>query len=568
MKHQAEPPDSARSGENTGSFQRSISGRVLSERFLVLEDLTEKPIGDTFVVYVVKDLKEFCNKVVLKLASAPPDSLIELGPSFPQVCEGLIRLHHPAIEQILETGKLFDGRPYAVARIHEGKRLSSLIGSENRLELSQIASIVEQVGDALAAAHSKGILHCDLRPFNILVTDETAPGDVRIINFGSAWPIDSRGESLARLGMDCESLFYAAPELYSTLGHRSAASDIFSLSVLTYRLVTGKLPFAGIDRRELLEAMSASIFERPSEMRTDISLQTENLLLAGLQFEPAGRPRNIEDFGSRLADSLRPPLRGLVDVEPEPVEAAADEVVQAAALDLTPVPEIESRIPFTTARVRRQTTSPVSDRAVAWTLITLLLAGALSIPIAQILFREAETSAAAETMIQRPAGDSARHQLKFWLEPDTAGPANRTRQAADSRDRLLPLNLVVDAAGSAYLFKEFTDAAGSTSYQLIYPLAAAAAAVEPGKPLRATASAAEDTRAIWIVWTATKNGDIESIRNSVAENAVVPEEHARRLRHFLERNRNLHLTVTAGVDGQTILDGIGEKIIYRVDVGK
>ncbi len=563
MKQFLVPPDNLRPDERSDQQWLSINGRVLSERFLVIDDLTDPAVGSGFSVYLVKDLREFCRKVILKSAPPPLDDLIDQGPSFPQVCEVLKGLDHPAIENIIETGKLFDGRSYALAGCHRGIRLSSVLEGGTRLELSRIARIIEQSADGISAAHRKGILHCDICPSNILLTDEKEPDDLRIMNFGSAWPIDSRGERLSTLDMESESIYYAAPELHSNLGHRSAASDIFSLAALAYRMITGNPPFTGTNRRTLVEAMSAGTFARPIELRTDVSLTTENLLLTALQFEPAWRPQNIEDFGYRLANSLRPVPKGIITA---PVETA--QAVEEPAVIESNVPVQLSGgddIPFAAAPaiVTRSRASIVPDRTIAWALIILLLAGALSIPIAQNLFYESTTSAAVGTMLERPASESSRRQLKLWLERENGNAANRLRPT-DLSVRPLTLNLTTDSSGYAYLFKEFADSNGGISYQVVHPEARATAAVEVGKPIGVSTLASEGINGLWVVWTAARNEDIESITASAADNAVVPEEEARKLRHFLERNRNLRLSV-AEIDGQTILDGIGDRIVYRLE---
>lgn len=573
-----QPKDFPAREEGPETSESSASGRIighiLHERFLVERDLTDQSLGGGFSAFLVKDLKNYCREAILKLSRSVPDDSGADGPSLKEVSDALARLRHPNIEEIVETGRFADGRPFILTPPYAATSLDGLIAPGKRLELEGIAQLVEQVADGLSAAHSKGVLHCDLRPANILVpAGEIGANDIRIVNFGSAWPLDVRGESLVNVASGSDSLHYAAPELLVKLGHRSTASDIYSLSVLVYRLVTGTIPFEALDRAGLLDLINAGRPVPPTEMRTDLSDEAEKLVLAGLDFEPARRPQDVGEFALRLVRMLRPP-KGLPllevpvivdEVEPEPPKPEARKMILEQPRVLTPIAETRDRHPAYPASQR----PPVSDRAVAWALIILLMAGALSIPIGQTFLREKTTAAAVDTMADRPAEDTEPHRLRYWFEPKGGAPYQHYSSGGASEQ----VAFASDSPGHAYVFYEFAGGDGRPSYEMRFPAAdatEAAKGVEANKPVKpSTPLGVQQPKAIWIVWTAGRNSDLESVLGHVKDGAIADDDDRRRLRHFLERNRNLRVQMSIDQQtGQTILECSGDRIVHRIELSE
>lgn len=552
-----------------------VIGRILHERFLVERDLTDHSLGGGFLVFFVKDLKNYCREAILKLTRFVNDDSGADGPSILGISHALERLGHRNIEEFLESGRFANGRPFMLTKPYRATSLDRLIKNGKRLELEEIADLVEQIADGLAAAHGKRILHCDLRPSNILVpAGDIGAGNVKIANFGSAWPIDVRGESLENLEPNSESLHYAAPELLVKLGHRSPASDIYSLSVLVYRLLTGSVPFLAADRAGMLEIINAGDLARPTESRTDISRQAADLVLAGLSFEPAYRPQKIDDFALLLIRSFRPP-RGI----PVPPISDASEVDPGVRLDEAEQIPVEEpplallanekiRQTFTANQIDQGTTVP--DRIVAWALIILLMAGALSIPIGQTLLNKGTEAAAIDTIAGRPVETSRRHELRYWFEPNgKKGVPYRNNFAGGGTPGL---SFASNSPGFAYVFYEFIGEEGRPDYVLGFPAPESAEAwkgIEVNKAVRSMLPREISAKSVWIIWTAGKNSDLESIRGSVKDGAVTNEDDRRRLRHFLERNRNVRLEVkNDDHSGQTVLGSSDDKIVHRIELGE
>ncbi|MCC6328337.1 MAG: protein kinase [Acidobacteria bacterium] len=547
-------------------------GTVLYGRFLIEKDLSDPSMGGGFTSLRVKDLKEYCREAVLKISVSSPEGLDTEGPTITDVAAALNRLAHPNLEDFHETGRFANGRPFALTSVYDtATPLNRFAAEDRRLELSVIAQLVGQIVSGLGAAHAKGILHCDLRPANVLVPEgDLEQNSLKIINFGSAWPVDARGESLCRLRPGAESLHYAAPELLVALGHRSPVSDIYSLAVLIYRLVTGVLPFAGDERKSQLNAIHGGLPEPPGDRRTDLSSQAWGLILAGLQFEPALRPQHIQDYGRRLRDALSPPRGIIVRADgPQQIAGSSHETDGPASSKIAesePAPLFEKYIASTATAVTSAGRPGISERTLAWGLIILLIAGSLSIPIVQIALKGRTEAAQIEPAPSRPPIRKTGFRLRYWFESsrlpfrDTPGPDSGTG------DRLV---FVADAGGEAYIFSEFNGDDGRPSYRLIFPASGQVAAdASTGPEKAARAAAVPSAGLIWIVWMPGVDNDLRSILAAASpEGNITTDDGRRLLRHFLERNRGLGLTERSDPStGEMSLEGSAGKIVYRLDL--
>jgi len=179
----------------------------------------------------------------------------------------LAALEHPAIARVVDGGELEDGTPYLVMEWIEGEAITRYC-HRHRLDLPGRLNLFCRVCEALSLAHERGVVHRDIKPGNVLVN---AAGDPKLIDFGIAKRLiaddDEPEMPETRFGMQLMTPEYASPEQVRG-GEVGPASDVYSLGVLLYELLTGMRPYqlAGLSPAEIERAVCDSIAVRPSAM--------------------------------------------------------------------------------------------------------------------------------------------------------------------------------------------------------------------------------------------------------------------------------------------------------------
>ena len=226
------------------------------------------------------------------------------------------KLTHPNTVTIFDYGR--DGDIYYIAMEYiQGRTLYRILREEGPLRESRVGRIMSQVCRALREAHQLGVIHRDMKPANIAVLDAGDEADrVKVLDFGLVKEVAEDKEDLTQEGMFMGSPKYMAPE--QILGNPvSAASDIYSLGIVAYELLTGKVPF---DKGASVKTMMAHVNEDPPAIRSmydglELSDELEAILERCLLKNPEDRfadmdalLRALSLLGGNLTDSLVNPL--------------------------------------------------------------------------------------------------------------------------------------------------------------------------------------------------------------------------------------------------------------------
>ncbi len=256
---------------------------LLGDRYELLEKVGE---GGMAIVYKARDrkLNRFVAVKVLKDSFKENEEIIR---KFKKEAQAIATLSDPNIVNVLDVGNQ-DDMNYIVMEFIEGKTLKKIIQERGHLPNEVAIRIAIKVASALACAHKNNIVHRDIKPHNILVTAE---GVVKVTDFGIAKSMDS--STLAHTNTIMGSAHYFSPE--QAKGHTiSPKSDIYSLGVVMYEMLTGKVPFTG----ETAVSIAIKHLQEPPipphELRPDIPAIVEAIVLKAMDKNPDNRFSSTE----------------------------------------------------------------------------------------------------------------------------------------------------------------------------------------------------------------------------------------------------------------------------------
>jgi serine/threonine protein kinase len=269
--------------------------------------LNEIGRGGMGVVYLADRADgEYHKRVAIKLiTSARPESHLEqpgLNQRFRRERQILAQLEHPGIARLLDGGATPSGEAYFVMEYVEGPPLLAWC-DEHQLPIGQRLKLFLSVCDAVAYAHQKLIVHRDLKPGNILVTPS---GDPKLLDFGLARVLDSDTDTeITQAGPAPMTVAYASPE--QIRGERqTVASDVYSLGVILYELLTAHRPYqlANASFAEAIRATCEQEPTAPSHFNRRLSGDLENILLKALAKDQRLRYPTVDEFAADLRRHL------------------------------------------------------------------------------------------------------------------------------------------------------------------------------------------------------------------------------------------------------------------------
>lgn len=229
----------------------------------------------------------------------------------------IARLDHANIVSIYDFSE-YEGNPYLVMKYVEGETLEDRL-EDQKLSLNEVARVLRPVAEALAYAHGQNILHRDVKPSNIILGTN---GTVYLTDFGLA-RLAASGSSTMSQGAMIGTPHYISPE--QALGNKTldARTDVYSLGVVLYELVVGRVPYAGDTPFSIVHDHIYSPLPAPSTINAAVSPAVEAVLVRAMAKDPADRFQTtlalIEAFEAAIADGDAPAVPTAQRREPAPV---------------------------------------------------------------------------------------------------------------------------------------------------------------------------------------------------------------------------------------------------------
>ena len=278
-------------------------GSFLSDRYEILSKVGAGGMSD---VYKAKDhiLSRFVAIKVLKQEFSEDSSFVT---KFRAEAQSAAGLEHPNIVNIYDVGSE-NGLYYIVMEYVEGITLKTYIEKKGQLSFKESASIAIQVARGIEAAHNKNIIHRDIKPQNIIISTE---GKVKVTDFGIAKATSSNTISSDVMG----SVHYASPE-QARNGFVDGRSDIYSLGIVMFEMVTGRVPFDGETTVAVALQHLQEEIARPSKYAPDLPISFEKIILKCTQKTPDRRYQTIEELLADIRRSLAHPDEDFVTIAP------------------------------------------------------------------------------------------------------------------------------------------------------------------------------------------------------------------------------------------------------------
>ena len=264
-------------------------GQIIKERYEII-----KLLGEGGMSYVYKAIdKQLQREVAIKTLKPTYVEQEKFVERFKREAQTAANLNHPNIVQIFDWG--IGEEPFFVMEYIEGNTLTDIIANKRTISMSDILFIGAQVSSGLQAAHTKGLVHRDIKPGNIMITPE---GKVKVTDFGIV-SLQNEESDITKTGSILGTASYISPE--QAQGKPvSKESDLYSLGTVLYELITGRPPFIGDTPIATATKHITDKPEKLSSYRSDVSKGIENAIQKLLHKYPKDRYKNAEDLRAVL----------------------------------------------------------------------------------------------------------------------------------------------------------------------------------------------------------------------------------------------------------------------------
>lgn len=356
---------------------------ILNDRYQLEE---RHGSGGMAMVYRAHDLM-LERTVAIKLLRADFSSDPDFRERFRQEAKAAANLSHPNIVTVHDFG-LDSGRLFIVMEYVPGTDLKSIIQQNGRFSVEEAVELIVQACAGIGYAHRAGLVHCDIKPQNMLVTPDKR---LKVVDFGIA-------RALASIAPDEKSdVVWGSPQYFSpeqaSGGAPSPASDVYALGIVMYEMLTGQLPFSASSPEELARLHREMPPPSPSRLNPNVPYQLEQILLKVLSKEPSARYRTADQLGRVLVTFSQ--ASSVIDPVPTPAfpQPTLPDLNQISSTQAATEPWInvsdEPSPPFQPPAIRRSEfefgkskemrTSPLDIDWVTWILglIALVAVGGL-----------------------------------------------------------------------------------------------------------------------------------------------------------------------------------------------
>lgn len=505
----------------------TLVGTTIDQKYLIERALGQGGIGK---VYLARDVTLHNRPVVIKVLLGGSVKDTYLVKKFRQEVEALARLDHPGVVSVLGAGELPDGEPYIVMQYVNGVTLRSQILIEG-MNLERAAEILRQIGAALDDVHEKGIFHRDLKPENIMLQSLRGGTElVKLVDFGIAKVKDSVVAPSTVDKVPVGTVLYMSPEQLRGGERITAASDIYSLGVIAYEMVTGRRPFNPTSAPQLLELHREGVRVMPIDLRRSLSTEAQAIILRSLSFERTARYQSAAEFGDSLARAL------LNEEETAPRYDAPRHATDSHYSDqfgnagtLQPARKGSGAQSFTGTNSFSEKLKTAADYRPRWGKFQPAVIGGFLIVVLSVLgvwkFVRKDNSITDQSNINKQETTASTHSFVYWLTVQRMRDRKKYedpfqsngQDIFDTGDKFL-LNISSANPGYLYIFNEGAPERTGNAFTLLYPTpltnsgSATLGADQTAETGWNEFKGRPGTENLWIAWSTTTVPQLESAK--------------------------------------------------------
>ena len=271
-----------------------IRGHKINDRYEIIRTIGEGGMANVYLaIDTILD-----RKVAVKILRGDLANDEKFVRRFQREANAASRLAHTNIVEIYDVGE-DEGRYFIVMEYIEGQTLKNLIKKRGGLTLPEVIDIMIQLSNGISCAHESYIIHRDIKPQNIMILDD---GRVKITDFGIAQTLNS--SDLTQTNSVMGSVHYLPPE-QANGGVSTIKSDIYSLGILMYELITGRVPFRGENAVEIAIKQMRDPIPSITDYKDDVPQSVENIIIKACAKNPKNRYDNILDMKKDIEECLK-----------------------------------------------------------------------------------------------------------------------------------------------------------------------------------------------------------------------------------------------------------------------